>query len=87
MTASKTQTPQPVDPATVHLVPGFRGMDGTVYADPDERLLGMGNPPACPAYCAARPGSGHLRMTRELVTVAEIDPDHRPDPSTWIPAP
>lgn len=69
-----------------HQIIGYKSpIDGTGYSEGDTRLIGQGVPPADPAFARQHPGAGRLELQRQLVDVADVDPDHRPPESAWIP--
>ena len=71
------------DPA-LHQTVGYKDLDGNAYQLADQRLAGMGNPPADPAFARDNPGMGRLVMEKKLVEVEEIAEEHRPAEEKWI---
>lgn len=53
-------------------------IEGTVYWENDERLIGMGNPPSTPHVPAGR---GRVAMEKQVVNRTDIAEDYRPDES------
>ena len=54
-------------------MPWISQYDGTVYADDDRRLRGLGNPPADPGWMADHRAMG--QALRLAYTVQRPDPD------------
>lgn len=79
----------PLDPTTYRCPGHVSQVDGTTYGPvgADRRLAGLGRPPADPAFQARYPGAGRLIMEQRIVTVADIDEQHRPPESDWVEIP